>query len=90
MRIDWQTYLAGLATVLVLCVLWTEYRIERLREPINRNAVYVGIDEGIAQYKKEIGDNESFYLKKRKARDAEVRRYVKHLDKLMDKIKGEE
>lgn len=66
-------------------VILTDIRIDRLRPFVSAGAIEEGVTAGIDAYKKEYIKDEKLYVRKRKARDEEVRRYIKKLNDFMGK-----
>lgn len=68
----------------ILLVFIIDLRIEQLRQPIADNAIRVGAQAAVEEYKKVYTDNETILERKRKVRDKKLQEYADKLDRVLE------
>ena len=76
-------FLLSWYAVYMILVLIVDFRIEQLRKPINDNAIRVGAQAAVEEYKKIYTENETLLERKRKVRDKKLQEYADKLDRIL-------
>lgn len=67
----------------ILLIFIIDFRIEQLRQPIADNAIRIGAEAAVTEYKKIYTDNETLLERKRKVRDKKLQEYADKLDEVL-------
>lgn len=68
----------------VLLVFMTDIRVDKLRDPINKTAIKMGVESGVEAYKKEFEKNLPLVEKKRREKDAALKRFSEKLTRILE------